>query len=94
VTLAVPDLTKTVFLFPDTRTFAKGKYMPFSTNDRDLDMAGVNCAEIRHGAWWYKYWFLVNLNGKYATPGTECEFPVPSEVIVDTGIMDLIDICH
>ncbi|XP_060604595.1 microfibril-associated glycoprotein 4-like [Ruditapes philippinarum] len=39
--------------------------MMFSTYDRDNDSDWSNCAEINHGAWWYKGCQYSNLNGKY-----------------------------
>ena len=40
--------------------------MKFSTKDHDNDIfVGVNCAETRHGAWWYINCYSSNLNGKY-----------------------------
>ncbi|XP_062930016.1 tenascin isoform X9 [Mobula hypostoma] len=38
---------------------------PFSTKDRDNDVAVTNCALSYKGAWWYKNCHRVNLNGKY-----------------------------
>ncbi|XP_071837542.1 fibrinogen-like protein A isoform X5 [Apostichopus japonicus] len=38
----------------------------FSTFDRDNDNTGsINCADILHGAWWYKNCATSNLNGNY-----------------------------
>ncbi|PIK36397.1 hypothetical protein BSL78_26770 [Apostichopus japonicus] len=37
----------------------------FSTYDRDNDVNANNCAETRHGAWWYGYCCHSNLNGNY-----------------------------
>ncbi|XP_054729645.1 ficolin-1-like [Anastrepha obliqua] len=37
----------------------------FSTFDQDNDEAKENCAEIWHGAWWYKDCWWSNLNGSY-----------------------------
>ncbi|XP_052084629.1 microfibril-associated glycoprotein 4-like [Mytilus californianus] len=40
--------------------------MKFSTFDRDNDISSVkNCAEFHGGAWWYKWCYASNLNGKY-----------------------------
>ncbi|XP_060568416.1 fibrinogen alpha chain-like, partial [Ruditapes philippinarum] len=51
--------------------FAYNNQMPFSTYDRELDVQfNWNCAVIRHGAWWYHACTIVNLNGKYLTPGS------------------------
>ena len=38
---------------------------PWSTPDQDNDESRGNCAEYYHGAWWYKWCFLSNLNGRY-----------------------------
>ena len=47
----------------------------FSTFDRDVDSySTTNCAERVHGAWWYRNCTAVNLNGHYATPGTESPY--------------------
>ncbi|XP_058120134.1 fibrinogen-like protein A [Anopheles coustani] len=37
----------------------------FSTFDRDNDGDSTNCAEERHGAWWYFRCTSSNLNGRY-----------------------------
>ncbi|GFR87499.1 ficolin-1, partial [Elysia marginata] len=38
----------------------------FSTKDRDNDdWPSVNCADTRHGAWWYWDCSWVNLNGEW-----------------------------
>ena len=43
---------------------------PFSTKDRDNDRwSSGNCAEIRHGAFWYEYRDYANLNGEYLRNG-------------------------
>ena len=39
--------------------------MAFSTKDRDNDIYFDNCAVMGTGAWWYKRYHRVNLNGKY-----------------------------
>jgi len=39
--------------------------MAFTTKDRDNDIYGNNCAVEFTGAWWYKYCFKANINGKY-----------------------------
>ncbi|XP_061739406.1 angiopoietin-related protein 4-like [Nerophis ophidion] len=45
-------------------TGAKG--LPFSTADRDNDMAAnINCAELHSGGWWFSSCGASNLNGKY-----------------------------
>ncbi|XP_078406450.1 tenascin isoform X1 [Cetorhinus maximus] len=50
----------------DSLTYHNGR--PFSTKDRDNDVAVTNCALSYKGAWWYKNCHRVNLNGKYGTP--------------------------
>ncbi|XP_067825689.1 tenascin isoform X6 [Heptranchias perlo] len=47
----------------DSLTYHHGR--PFSTRDRDNDVAVTNCALSYKGAWWYKNCHRVNLNGKY-----------------------------
>ena len=37
----------------------------FSTEDRDNDVSGINCADFRQGAWWYRDCTHSNLNGRY-----------------------------
>ncbi|XP_018122584.2 ryncolin-1, partial [Xenopus laevis] len=37
----------------------------FSTKDRDNDVYELSCADIDHGAWWYKRCYHANLNGFY-----------------------------
>ena len=44
--------------------------MKFSTSDRDQDADSHACAQEFHGAWWYKYCYVINPNGMYLTPGT------------------------
>ncbi|XP_077440339.1 angiopoietin-related protein 4-like [Vanacampus margaritifer] len=40
--------------------------LPFSTADRDNDLAvDVNCAELHSGGWWFNSCGAANLNGKY-----------------------------
>lgn len=54
-----------LFFFPpgDSLSYHQGR--PFSTEDRDNDVAVTNCAMSYKGAWWYKNCHRTNLNGKY-----------------------------
>ncbi|KAM5203103.1 tenascin-R isoform 4-T6 [Hipposideros larvatus] len=47
----------------DSLSYHQGR--PFSTEDRDNDIAVTNCALSYKGAWWYKNCHRTNLNGKY-----------------------------
>ncbi|XP_023654438.1 tenascin-R isoform X1 [Paramormyrops kingsleyae] len=47
----------------DSLSYHQGR--PFSTKDRDNDVAVTNCALSYKGAWWYKNCHRANLNGKY-----------------------------
>ncbi|XP_049632357.1 tenascin-R isoform X2 [Suncus etruscus] len=47
----------------DSLSYHQGR--PFSTQDRDNDVAVTNCAMAYKGAWWYKNCHRTNLNGKY-----------------------------
>ena len=40
--------------------------MKFSAYDADHDLEGsTSCSSWCHGAWWYKYCYQSNLNGRY-----------------------------
>ena len=44
--------------------------MKFSTYDRDNDQSSRgNCPSYHKGAWWYKYCYRSNLNGRYLKAG-------------------------
>jgi len=46
--------------------------MRFTTHDRDQDAwSRGNCANLHHGAWWYRQCYVANPNGIYLTPGTD-----------------------
>ncbi|XP_078498130.1 tenascin-R [Lissotriton helveticus] len=47
----------------DSLSYHQGR--PFSTKDRDNDVAVTNCAMSYKGAWWFKNCHRTNLNGKY-----------------------------
>ena len=40
--------------------------LAFSTKDRDNDLAGFSCAQLRQSAWWFKYCTFSDLNSVYA----------------------------
>ena len=42
--------------------------MQFTTNDRDNDVYGGNCANKYQGAWWYRHCGASSLNGQYLGP--------------------------
>uniref|UniRef100_H2Z129 Fibrinogen C-terminal domain-containing protein n=1 Tax=Ciona savignyi TaxID=51511 RepID=H2Z129_CIOSA len=46
---------------------------PFTTKDVDNDLHGTNCANEKHGAWWYIGCHYSNLNGAYLTCQTTTE---------------------
>lgn len=48
----------------DSFSIHDGAY--FSTYDADHDSSRNNCAELDHGAWWYKDCYGCNLNGEWA----------------------------
>ena len=39
--------------------------MKFATQDVDNDLSSGNCAQVFHGAWWFKHCFSAHLNGEY-----------------------------
>ena len=44
--------------------------MKFTTQDVDNDLlSGVNCAQDRHGAWWFRSCSWAHLNGEYLRGG-------------------------
>ncbi|XP_038061044.1 microfibril-associated glycoprotein 4-like [Patiria miniata] len=47
----------------DSLAYHRGR--PFSTNDRDNDVWGSNCAQSRRGAWWFRGCSHSGLNGQY-----------------------------
>ncbi|XP_043941896.1 tenascin-R isoform X2 [Protopterus annectens] len=51
------------FWLGDSLSYHQGR--PFSTMDKDNDVAVTNCALAYKGAWWYKNCHRANLNGKY-----------------------------
>lgn len=54
-----------LFLFSSGDSLSYHQGRPFSTKDRDNDIAVTNCALSYKGAWWYKNCHRANLNGKY-----------------------------
>uniref|UniRef100_A0A1X7ULA7 Fibrinogen C-terminal domain-containing protein n=1 Tax=Amphimedon queenslandica TaxID=400682 RepID=A0A1X7ULA7_AMPQE len=44
--------------------------LTFTTRDNDNDNYGNNCAQRYTGAWWYKYCYYSNLNGRYFNTAT------------------------
>ncbi|XP_060568410.1 ficolin-2-like isoform X3 [Ruditapes philippinarum] len=73
-TLTIGSCTRSGMKYKNS--LAYNNRMQFSTYDRDLDIdiKDRDCAEFYHGAWWYHGCTYVNLNGYYASPGTECNF--------------------
>ena len=65
LTVHLVDLSITLcFILGDSLSYHNNRQ--FSTKDRDNDKSSiVNCAVHLHGAWWYKYCYTSNLNGKY-----------------------------
>ncbi|XP_064471305.1 techylectin-5A-like [Ornithodoros turicata] len=48
---------------PGSDAFSEANGAKFSTQDKDNDASGSNCAAIYKGAWWYQYCHSSNLNG-------------------------------
>ncbi|EDW65338.2 angiopoietin-related protein 7 [Drosophila virilis] len=53
----------------DALYFARNR--KFSTHDVDNDRSDGNCAEQKHGAWWYDRCGHSNLNGRYLNEGSK-----------------------
>ena len=56
---------KDVIIFSEGDGLSYHNNQQFTTKDRDNDEWSGNCGLSCSGAWWYKYCYRSNLNGKY-----------------------------